>query len=446
MRIYLIAAIIFSGLYAPEAAEAKVNPRDVTCNFWLLEHPFNTSLKAAPSMRQSLDLTACAYEAGHKGIATLVGRDQMSYENKFWVRLVIGGFDFTFMNMPFGMAWLHEEWHRAVMSSRDISSYNEVYNLRIFDDVIKVSHVSDDDLIRLKKENNPDLVRLAEAGVESSYELNLRLQKDEFYRETAVYNQIAYAINLLNGISYIGSGSTSDSDNIKEEFNEKEDDTKDRDFVGHDFTSWVYDLHRPDEAYESRGEHPSGNGIDRYRGWKDLSEKERSFMKLQGQLAYLNIVDPFLLGFSQFKSELGGETYFWNANLRHHLTSFGYSIQTNFFLKGSSEDSNNFFFSLKGFRNDRKWFPGLEVDLIDYALSSDNMLTVRLLAWQQPREQSFYSGQSSAGGLLGIDYARTLGETFDFLAGIEGKTAGWVAGNPYLNKNLTLRTGLAARL
>jgi len=63
-----------------------------------------------------------------------------------------------------------------------------------------------------------------------------------------------------------------------------------RDFVGMDFTSWVYDLFRPNEPYTNRGIHPSGVGIKRYIKTSDLTKEEQSYLKLQGFLSLFNFI------------------------------------------------------------------------------------------------------------------------------------------------------------
>ena len=55
------------------------------------------------------------------------------------------------MPIPLYDVWMHEEWHRAVMTQRNISSHNGVYNFDFGSSSIPVDRVTDDDLIRLKK-------------------------------------------------------------------------------------------------------------------------------------------------------------------------------------------------------------------------------------------------------------------------------------------------------
>src|SRR6185295_15238755 len=109
-------------------------------------------------------------------------------------------------------------------------------------------------------------------------------------------------------------------------------DVKRRDFTGHDFTAWVYDLHRPDEPYSARGVHPSGVGIDRYIKPSDLSSGEFAYLRRQGRLQLLNLIDPFMFGLHEVTLDVHGTPMRMNANIGHLLTSFGRTIDTNIFV------------------------------------------------------------------------------------------------------------------
>ncbi|MCS5661770.1 MAG: hypothetical protein NZ842_15350, partial [Dehalococcoidia bacterium] len=82
-----------------------------------------------------------------------------------------------------------------------------------------------------------------------------------------------------------------------------------RDFMGHDFTAWGYDLLRPKGAYQERGIHPSGEGFDRYIKFADLTSDDRIFLRRQAQLQRLNL------------------------SMVHMLTSSGYTVDTHLFLQ-----------------------------------------------------------------------------------------------------------------
>ena len=55
---------------------------------------------------------------------------------------------------------MHEEYHRAVLSGRGISSYDGVYDFNLDATAVSVYHVSDEALENLKAGNIPEeLVR-----------------------------------------------------------------------------------------------------------------------------------------------------------------------------------------------------------------------------------------------------------------------------------------------
>src|SRR5690606_17891018 len=107
----------------------------------LVEFPFNTHNHYAwPSMQQSLMVSSSFYQTIH----TVTERKLQEAEKPRWVqRLTIAGIDLISFYLPLGSAWLHEEWHRSVMTHRHIRSQNDVYKFQLFKDVIAVSHVDD---------------------------------------------------------------------------------------------------------------------------------------------------------------------------------------------------------------------------------------------------------------------------------------------------------------
>jgi hypothetical protein len=74
--------------------------------------------------------------------------------------------------LQYAGGWTHEEWHRAVLASHDVSSRNTIYDPANWgDSVIAVDSVTDADLQRLKSTWPADTARLQEAGNEANLEL-----------------------------------------------------------------------------------------------------------------------------------------------------------------------------------------------------------------------------------------------------------------------------------
>ena len=409
----------------------------------LLDAPYNfTDGYTAPSMRQSLLWTKDVYQFAHNQL------EQAFSERRGWRLATTIGFDVLMTWMPLGDSWLHEEWHRAVMGRRGIPSYNDVYNLPVFSDAISVSHVTDTDLNLLKQNHPADFVRLSAAGIEAQYELNLELEKDMFFSGPRNTNGFLLWMNALNSIAYLDTCAGKDADTFTADFNIQDGaNVPKRDFTGLDCTAWVYDLHRPNEPYRERGVHPSGVGIDRYISWSDLTSAERGYLRRQRNLSLLNLIDPFLFRHhsSAATHPMNGSPLRWNATLRHHLTSFGYSIDANLFLHTTQFDALAIVHS---YHNQRHSFPGLSIELRRLPLEVFSIpfhVSTTAALWQQPQQQRFDTGEGALGGQFAVRIDYPLHKLWDVYVETGWKTAGWVAGNVYLDTNISLRAGALTR-
>ena len=316
------------------AANSHSKPEVMILDFPLVDYPFNwRDGYTAPSMQQSLHTAKDVYQYSHYKFAQWFATKPVTKA------LSTVGFDIVSLWLPFGAAWMHEEWHRAVMSSKGIRSFNEIYEFPLFAETISVTHVKDADLIRLKQDYPADMVRLHAAGIEAQYELNFSLEKDRFFFQPPTWDDAILWINYVNNISYMYACASERSNAITEEILQKEGtDISQRDFTGLDCNAWVYDLFRPDEPYEQRGIHPSGVGIQRYIKYDDLTGEEQHYLNTNFKLSFLNLADPFLYRFEFFTAthSINQRPFRWNATLRHHLTSFGYSVDANFFYQQDS--------------------------------------------------------------------------------------------------------------
>ena len=410
MRRLLPFLLVFSAAaYAGEPVELPV-----------VDVPYNAQHGLrAPSMQQSLAATGAFYELSHQAVWDAFGKRE-------WARkTAVGLFDLAttvILPLPLTTAWVHEEWHRAVLGRRGIGSFDDVYYFRVTN-AIAVSHVRDEDLVRLKRDHPADQVRLQEAGIEGEFALVQRLEKDRFFNGSRAWHLPLYWIIKLGAQAYVASG-VSDKTNRETDKMNAEDgsNVKKRDFTGHDFVGWMYDLSRPDEPYAARGIHPSGVGINRYRKPSDLTPDERRFLRRQGQLQYFNLLDANLIGIDAFHDV--------NVTAAHVLTSFGYTIDADVFLRGD----RNLFIVVHDYTNRERHFPGADVQLLRKAW------TYRVALWLQPEHQRFRDTRGKPGGLIGIRADR--GRTF---AEVEAKTRGWVQGVESLEPNVALRLGVTLR-
>ena len=144
-----------------------------------------------------------------------------------------------------------------------------------------------------------------------------------------------------------------------DEANAKEGtDISSRDFTGADFTTWVDALFFPDKPYTDRGLHPSGVGINRYIKPSQLSDEAISYLKKQGNLHWLNILSPHLVGFPKIKlKSTENGNYYGSFAVRHLLTPFGNDINLDIFYQ---TPKHNFFFAFHNYNNLNSSFFGLE--------------------------------------------------------------------------------------
>lgn len=82
---------------------------------------------ANPSMQQSLNITTDLYTAVHYGIKT--GLNKLKNGSRFKKPLSRSGHylaDFVLMYAPLGGGWLHEEYHRSIMTIGRVNSFNDM--------------------------------------------------------------------------------------------------------------------------------------------------------------------------------------------------------------------------------------------------------------------------------------------------------------------------------
>jgi hypothetical protein len=396
-----------------------------------------------PTMEQSLALSKNLYGL----VPHLIAR---SWEqNDRAARRLSSAFGLLAFFLPLGEGWLHEEWHRAVLSNQGIDSFNDFYKLKVFEGVVRVSHVADSSLVRLKREMPLEQVRLTAAGIEGQYQHLTELEKDWFFFGANRSPPGLALHSTLNSVSYVILSGTSYADRQTDRMNRSEGaDMSVRDFAGFDFTAWVYDLHRPEEPYQARGVHPSGVGIDRYIKTADLTSEERRFLRMQGILSLLNLVNPSLYGRDGFEVShpTSREAVRFNAGLRHLLTPFGYVVDLNLFLR---PEGGNLFVVLRGYVNAGRRFPGVEAEMLKHPLQLGGhrlLLSPRVAVWLQPESLGFRTNEAAPGGLaeIRVDYG-SVGRFAPFVS-VAAKSAGWVAGEVRLDAARRVQMGLSALL
>jgi hypothetical protein len=400
---------------------------------------------ANPSMAQSTAIVTDVYSAFHYGMRSFydfVNMETISKNIIYYGGILLG--DYFLTSIPGGDGWLHEEFHRAVMSRHQVNSFNGMNLFPIGADLVSVSKVCDEDLIRFKRESPADFIRMHEAGIESQYLLASRLQRNNFFYRQKHFNEALYWMTIFNAHMYIiASASPEDVDASSVRANKIETDIASRDFTGFDMTAWVYDLFRPNEPYEARGPHPSGTGINRYRTTKDLTNDELSYLEKQRWWQIFNYISPMMLGFRSLP--FGNTGVKWNFAFRHFLTSFGTDLTLEMFI---NSEKFNFVTAYHNYQNYEHVFPAIEIEMIDYPVKVGNIdmyVSPRIMVGMQPKKQNFFTSKAEFFGLIGsrIDFKITQ-HWFPYIE-VMAKTNGWIAGNEFLGSNISARLGISAR-
>ena len=361
--------------------------------------------------------------------------------NRLLANITALGTDYLAIKLPYGFAFQHEEFHRAVMSSRHIYSYDEVWKFGKGLD-IAVTGVRDEDLVYLKSNHPADQVRLSAAGVEAEYAYMQRMREDNFFRQTGYPFLGISILGTVHAVSYVNLPFTDRFNSITDSIlSHDRDDILARDFTGWDFSAWVYDLFTPDEPYEDRGTWPGGVGIKRPIAESDLTPEMKDFLRETGNMQYLNFISPFMVGINRIQLRPGD---YFNFALRSVPTSFGYYAGGDFFLDVSDRQM---MVKLGINRSRSMVLPYFDVTGYDIIRLADArfMATVSLSGWLQPQNQMFAADKAIPGMAVGVQPRFDITERFSIMADLSYKTSGWVFGNPYLGENLTFRLGLALR-
>lgn len=361
--------------------------------------------------------------------------------NRILANVTALGTDYLAIKLPYGYAFQHEEFHRAVMTTRHIYSYDEVWSFGKGLD-IAVTHVKDEHLAYLKKKFPADQVRLSAAGVEGEYRYLQRMREDNFFRQTA-YPMVGLSLlGTLHAVNYVNLpfakrfNAITDSIMVHDKHNMLA-----RDFTGYDFSAWVYDLFRPNEPYEDRGTWPGGIGIKRPIKETDLTPEMKSFLRETGNMQYLNFVSPFMIGINRLQLKPG---YYFNFALRSVPTSFGYYAGGDFFF-----DFNNrqMMVSVGVNRSKNLTLPAVDFRYNNLVKNENARFntSLQVSGWMQPKNQMFVADKADFGMSVGVQPRFAITERFSIIAEVSYKTKGWVFGNPYLDDKFTGRFGISMK-
>ncbi len=351
--------------------------------------------------------------------------------------------------------WMHEEWHRAVMGSQGIDSHNGIYDPSLWSQgLVPVDQIADEDLARLKAETPEYTVRLMEAGMEAEHTLTTRISEEVFlyggegltfgpFWSADSWTAPLLMSTELSRFYYYNLCTDPELDDTIDRENQRLAEVLDRDFTGPDCTAWVYDMFRPDEPYADRGEHPYGEGVDRYRSPEDLSDEEFAYLERVKFLHLLSFVNPHMAGLNGII--LGGDPADrWIASLGFQPTVWGYNIDLH---GGLVLGEFHGLTTLHAGFSELGLMPGVDlawrdISLGDLPLAAD----LEIGAWLQPEGLRYDATARQLGGRLEAAASWRVLQRLDLRAGIEAKTAGWVMGNVYLEPNVSGRMGAVVHL
>ena len=93
-------------------------------------------------------------------------------------------------------------------------------------------------------------------------------------------------------------------------------------------------------------------------------------------------------------------------------------------------------------------FPGVDLSYFRFPLIMGYhriTMNARISLWLQPDDLIFYSKTAKPGGLLSAKLFYHINESYETYLSVTGKSEGWVAGNVYLESDLTGNFGLTIR-
>lgn len=392
-----------------------------------------------PGMENSLAYSADFYTAAHYGLKKAIRFNNSTFLEIFMQRLAVAAFDVAVMQLPLGVSWLHEEYHRGVMTQYGVNSFNEVLLFKVGSGTIAVSHETDEDMAMLCDEHHPDFVRLMGAGHEAVVDLNRTLQSNQFFYHQNLDNETLYWMHSMQNLLYVMTCAYGTGEEGTRERNGIETTVESRDFTGLDMNAWIHALMNPDTPYAARGIHPSGVGINRYIMYDDIPEEGREYLRGQVLLEAFNFISPMMAGFSRFRLARNDKgVYYGNFAFRHYLASFGSDVSLDLYLQ---TPRRNLYSTIHTYHNRNHHFGGLEAGIVDYPLLDGRMqFGGTVMGWVQPKDMSFNTSRGAAGGL--VKTRLSARGRLDPYAEFGWKSKGWVAGNANLDSGFFMKAGL----
>lgn len=433
--LLFIYTIIVMNASAQDVQELKLRLSvpllDVPENF---ELPYNY-----PSMKQSLKYSAGFYELGFWGIdelgnALFKDDDGDKFGNKAFKYLVGLGFAKFGSELPVPLGvWAHEEYHRAVLGLNDIESENGNWLFTRWDGT--VFGVSDSTLSHLKRNDPDQLLYAYTSGIQYEVHLNKLISVKDFFDKRTHYKNALLLYNAWYVYDYFNFSASEKSDSVKVIAPDHEDrNPVERDFAGADLTAWVYDMFSPGTPYTDRDNFPGGDGENRRVGFADLTAEGQDYLKKQRNLSLLNFVNPAIFFINRINVS---DNFSFNFFTQYAPTHFGNDIAL--YVPFRLNDSK-LLLNVHRYANYNNAGFGIGAGYFDIALSDKVKSDVELTFWNQP--ETFLAANKVTGGYVNIETSYELTDNFSLFVALDGKTRGWMIGEPNLGSSYSVTAGV----
>jgi hypothetical protein len=324
----------------------------------------------------------------------------------------------------------HEEAHRSILVGEDIGAVSHPFPFEKRSGY--VDGVTDAVLRNLRDTDFPAFIRLHTAGFESDYMLATREETLMAFGDESPRTLIVeYLLRKVSLVRYLTEGLFHHDTDGPEEANELE-----RDIVGNDLYGAIRHLFRPTMTYT------------RYTRLADLTGEERGYLRRVEWRAFLNLVNPNVIGATGFRLS---EDLRLNVGLGHCLGPFGDFIDEKVWL--AYRRSVKVTAYLREFENLDRWFLAGGIGLLDFPVAKRLAVSAAAHYWNQPAGLSFTARSGRAGGAVDVTGryrfllrpgARVRSLSADL--GLIWKTAGFLPEELALGRHFGLRCGLTLGL
>ncbi len=416
-KLLLVVGLLFFALTAV-SGEKKDSIRDFSIS---RKSVFPLIIQDSPAQIMTMRQVDEDYLSGYRLYSRLLG-NCFSPAVNYTIQAVTG---FLFL-----IPLTHEEAHRSILSSKNIGS---VSNPFFFSERRGyVSGVTDLALQTLRDTDFPTYSRLHSAGLESDYMLTKREEElfafgQEKFKNLAVEYLLRKAMILqyyLMGFTKLDVDGTEETDELL------------RDVVGNDIYGNIRHLYRPSMTFQ------------RYTRYADLAPLEISYLQKMGYRSLINLVNLNIIGIPNLS--LSANTSI-NFGLGHIMCPFGDFIDENIWVKYRKKLLIETY--IREYQNDRKWFLGGGIGIINYPLNDQFISSVNIHVWNQPENQDFNDTRGKFGGAVEwvgryflVSGKKKLNKALSLDLGLIYKTAGYLPEEIIMQEHFGIRIGTSIAL